>query len=240
MGDLERRLRDALHSATEQPPSGLMEAVRRRHRRYQIRTGAGAAAVIAAIAIATPPIAVALHSGSTGGRHGIEPRAAQTSGPPARSRVTAAPGTVLVGCRDLPNAGSIGHRNLNGSRRMPLTFLPGGHSSGRIRLYVAIAVLKGVRPGFAVVLRVPPAYRGDLRFLYADSLAPGTKYTMHSGEAGVTFAACRPGQETDPDPGVTDYYGGYLVLGARCVPVDVWAPGRPHPAVIRLGACPAQ
>jgi hypothetical protein len=42
-----------------------------------------------------------------------------------------------------------------------------------------------------------------------------------------------------PMPGVTDYYGSYLVRGTRCVPVHVWVAGRRVPAVIRLGDCPA-
>lgn len=238
MSDLERRLRDALHGASEQPPSGLMDAVRRRHRRFQIRAGVSAAAVIAAVAIASPAVAGALshhHAGPI-------PAAGRASHPTAHSshpHPSAAPGTVLVGCGDLPNSGNIGSKAVPGRSdgALPLSFLPGGHSSGRLRLYVAIAVLKGLHPGTQVVVRVPSAYRSDLRFLYADSLMPGTKYTMRSGEAGVTFVACSTSQETVPVPGVTDYYGAYLVRGARCVPVKVWTPGRTNPAVIRLGAC---
>jgi hypothetical protein len=240
MSDLERRLRDALHGVAEQPPSGLLEAVRRRHRRYQIRTGASVAAVIAAVAIASPNVAGALTHHGPGG-DGQAPAAGRTSHPTVRSshpRPQAAPGTVLVGCGSGPNAGRLARLSQyhTRGRALPLSFLDGGHSSGRIRLYVAIAVLRGMRPGSTVVVRVPRAYRSDLRFLYADSLAPGTKYTMHSGEAGVTFAACSPSQET-VHAAYTDYYGGYLVLGARCVPVNIWAPGRKIPAVIRLGAC---
>lgn len=242
MSDLERRLRDALHGAAEQPPSGLMEAVRRRHRRFQIRAGASVAAVIAALAIASPAVAGAL-SHHDAGESGPVPAAGRTSHPTVYSshhpHPSAAPGTVLVGCGDLPNSGNIGSKAVPGrpDRGLPLRFLPGGHSSGRLRLYVAIAVLKGLHPGTQVVVRVPSAYRGDLRFLYANSLLPGTKYTMRSGAAGVTFVACSTSQETVPMPGVTDYYGAYLVRGARCVPVHVWVAGRLAPAVIRLGAC---
>jgi hypothetical protein len=244
MSDLERRLRDAMKGAAEQPPSGLMEAVRRRHRRYQIRTGAGAAAVIAAVAIAAPPVAGALRSGDSGG-HGHGPVAGHTShtiAPSPRPHASAAPGTALVGCGSGPNAGQLSrlaHYRASG-QPLPLRFLDGGHSSGRIRLYVAIAVLKGLRPGMAVVVTVPRADRGDLRFLYADSLTPGTRYTMHSGEAGVTFVACSPSQETFPSPGMTDYYGAYIVRGTRCVPVNVRIPAWRKAGVIRLGACQGQ
>jgi hypothetical protein len=119
-------------------------------------------------------------------------------------------------------------------------FLDGGHSSGPIRLYVAIVVVAGLKPGSVVVVRVAPGSCGDLRFLYGpmDSLNPGTRYTMRSGEAGVTFVACSPDQQIVRSSRYTDYYGGYLVRGARCVPVLVFVPGRARPFHIGLGACP--
>jgi hypothetical protein len=111
-------------------------------------------------------------------------------------------------------------------------------------LYVVITVITGVRPGSAVVVRVAPAGRADLRFLFGpnDSLNPGTAYTMRSGEAGVTFAACPPGSGAGAGAGAgsaryTDYYGGILVRGQRCVPVEVWPPGAARPITVRLGAC---
>ena len=121
----------------------------------------------------------------------------------------------------------------------PLWFLNGGHSSGRIRLYVGLVVLDNLRPGEAVVLRVARADAAHLRFLYGpdDSLSPGTKYTMRSGELGVTFVACRNWNQRVSSPGLTDYYGGFLVLGRRCVPVQAWLPGRHDPVSVRLGAC---
>ena len=63
---------------------------------------------------------------------------------------------------------------------------------------------------------------------------------MRSGEAGVTFEACRAAPAFVRSPSITDYYGGYLVRGARCVPVQVWVPGREHPVTVRLGACPGR
>lgn len=244
MSDLERRLRDALHAAEQPPPAGLLDAVRRRHRQHKIRAGAGMAAVVAAVAIAVPPVAGALRSGGSGG-HGKGPVAGRTThaiAPSPSPHASAAPGTALVGCGSGPNSGQLARLSTyhSSGRPLPLRFLDGGHSSGRIRLYVAIAVLKGLRPGTAVVVTVPRAYRGDLRFLYADSLMPGTKYTMRSGEAGVTFVACSTSQETFPSPGMTDYYGAYIVRGTRCVPVTVKIPARRQAGVIRLGACQGQ
>jgi hypothetical protein len=240
MTDLERRLRAALHAAVEEPPPGLMEAVLRRHRRHRVRLGASLVAVLTAAAVAAPPVAGALRGG---GVHGpaMTPAGHHLRAPgPAHRHVTAAAGTVLDGCHGSPNAGNIGRvGRLPGPAALPLHFLDGGHSSGPLRLYVAIAVLTELRPGSVAIVRVPAAYRRDLRFLYGpgDSLNPGTRYTMRSGEAGVTFEACRAAQQIVRSGTITDYYGGYLVRGARCVPVRVWVPGREHPVTIKLGAC---
>lgn len=250
MSDLERRLRDTLHGAAEQAPAGLIEAVRRRHRRHQIRTGAGLAAVVAAVAIAVPPVAGALRAGGSGG-HGQPPLTggtSQTSTPGARGGRAPAPGTVLIGCAN-SNVGALGRH-----WKTPASFhagqfwvvpesVSGGSQISRqggqdaVRLYVAIVVLDGLRPGSVVVVRASQD-RGDLRFLYSrnDALNPSVRYTMRSGEAGVTFVSCAPRQQTFPAP-YTDYLGAYLIRGARCVPAHVWIAGRRQPAVLRLGAC---
>jgi len=106
----------------------------------------------------------------------------------------------------------------------------------------ALAVLDGLKAGSSVVLKVAPGWRQDLRFLYgpSDELTPRTQHLTRlagHGERGVTFVACSPAQQIVPSRHFTDYYGGYLVRGARCVPVRAWLPGNAHPVTIRLGAC---
>ncbi len=242
MSDLERRLRDALHGAAEQPPPGLVDAVRRRHRRHQLRLGASMVAVVAAAAIAVPQLAGALRPGPAAS--GTRTMAPSHGGPPH-----AAAGTVLTGCAK-SNIGQLGQhwKSANAVHAGPLWVLPetipgGSRVSGRpgkdaIRLYVAIVVLDGLRPGSVAVLRSVPADRHELRFLYSqhDSLSPGLQYTMASGEAGVTFGSCTAAHEIYPAP-YTDYLGAYLVRGQRCVRATVEVPGRPHRTVIRLGDC---
>ncbi len=234
MTDLERRLRDALRAAAEPAPPGLLGAVLRRHRRHQVKVGASVLAVAVAAALAVPPVTSALRS--AGRAPAGTGQVAPTPTPSSRARHgLAAPGTVLSGCNGA-DQGSVGRLKRPRPARLPLWFLPGGHSSGRIRLYVAIAVLRNIRPGSVVVVRVPQTYQHDLRLLYgpADSLNPGTKYSMRSGETGVTFEACSP---PGPTGGITDYYGGYLVRGKRCVPVRVWSAGSNLRGTIRLGTC---
>jgi hypothetical protein len=240
MTDFESRLRAALRGAAEPAPPGLLAAVMRRHRRHQVRAGAGVLAVAAAAAFAIPPVTAALH-GAAGHRTGRAARGA-TSPAPTRPRWPAASaGTVVSGCENGPPRGAIGRRwrTMATHEAGPLWLLNGGHSSGRIRLYVGLVVLDNLRPGTAVVLKAAPANARHLRFLYGpgDSLNPGTRYTMRSGEAGVTFVACRTWHQSASSPGLTDYYGGFLVLGPRCVPVRAWLPGRRDPVTVRLGAC---
>jgi len=250
MTDLERRLRDALHAATEPAPAGLLDAVLRRHRRHRLRVGASLVAALAAATLATSSLAGALSGGPAG--HGgpvVFPSAGRSTPGHPSLRPVAAPGTVLSGCP--ANAGALSKhwrrlwRKGLSTHAGPMWFLGGGHSAGTVgrntvTLYVAIALLDRVAAGSTVVVRVAPGWRRDLRFLYGpkDSLNPGTKYTMRSGEPGVTFVSCRPGQEIFPSRHITDYYGGYLIRGPRCVPVRVWVPGQRKPLTARLGACP--
>jgi hypothetical protein len=252
MSDFERRLRAALHGAAEPAPPGLLAAVMRRHRRYKLRVGAGVLAVAVAVALAVPPVSAALR-GTGRTPAGTGPAPATSTSTSHASRPVAAPGTVLSGCAGA-NSGAIGAHWRSGAAHAagPLWFIDGGHSSGSIRsgsgsirLYVAIAVLDGLKPGSAVVIRVAPGWQRDLRFLYgpSDTMTPQTQHLTRlagHGELGVTFMACSPAQEIVPSRHFTDYYGGYLVRGARCVPVRAWLPGRTHSVTIRLGACPGR
>jgi hypothetical protein len=246
MTDLERKLRAALRAASEPAPDGLYATVMRRHRRHQVRVGASVLAVAVAAVIAVAPLTSAMRGSS-------QPPAAtgQSPGPspsPSHvSRAVAAAGTVLSGCPS--NEGAIGPRWRAEARQMagPLWFIDAGHSpdssTAPIRLYVGIAVLDGLKPGSLVVLKVAPGWRHDLRFLYgpSDSMTPRTQHLRTlagHGEKGVTFVACSPDQQLVPSRHFSDYYGGYLVRGKRCVPVSVSAPGLKYPVTIRLGACP--
>lgn len=253
MTDFDDQLRAAMASADEPPPAGLIDGIRRRHRPHISRASVACLAVLAAIVIGIPPVTHGLQSvsrqssrdsasaGQSAGSSSPGPMQASGAAP------AAAPGTVLAGC-DRANVGQAASSNLPrywrraGTAAGPFRFLePGGSGSvGRkLVLHVTAVVITGVKPGSAVVVRVAPAGRQYLRFLYgpADSLDAGTTYTMASEESGVTFVMCPlDGNLASAEP-ITDYYGGWLVDGARCVPVDVFLPGRANPIRISLGAC---
>jgi hypothetical protein len=241
MSDMEDRLRAALRGFTAAPPAGLLDAVRRRRQRRTIRTSAGLLAVAVAAALAVPPLTSALRAapgGISGG--GAPPSASPVAG------IRAAPGTVLSDCARGPvNLGALGTRWRDGAsvHAGPVWFLSGGVGRAgpgrhRLSLYVTIVVLSRLRAHSLVVLRVARADRGSLRFLYgpADSMNAGTRYTMRSGEAGLTLEAC-PAYGPMPTAGITDYYGGFLVRANRCVSVRVWVPGRATPYRVHLGGC---
>jgi hypothetical protein len=251
MDDIETRLRDALQSAIRLPPPGLIDRVRRRHRRHLKRVAAGWVASAAAVAIVVPPAVHALVVASNG--PGSRPGGVATNGPgsPSRSpQPKAAAGTVLSGC-DSANPGAIGTSWRSGAVRLgasPLWIIDGGHGVGRtssssghqrLELGVGVMVVTGLAPGSTVVVRVTPAGRPYLRFLYgpADSLNPGTRYTMASGESGVTFVSCPAGGFAPSSNGTTNYYGGFLTPGIRCVPVDIWWTGHQTPVRVNFGTC---
>ena len=141
MSDLERRLRATMSATASSAPAGLMEGIRRRHRRHLIRVVAGFAAVVAAVALAAPPAAHALRSATSGpgpavgsqvtaspcpslfqvssgcSRH-VGPSASASPqacpvfcGPPASS-AKAAPGTILRNCQ----SGNGGNQEIQGYR----------------------------------------------------------------------------------------------------------------------------
>jgi hypothetical protein len=257
MSEIEDRLRAAMQAAFELPPPGLIERVRSRHRRHVRRVAAGWVASVAVVAIAIPPVAHTLHAhmgqvspASSGSVRTPSPSwSAVSTPPPDLPSVSPAAGTVLSSC-ELANAGAVGPESdwKPGSIEAgPLYFEPGGMArmsrggdvGDRPELYVAIVVLAGLRPGSTVVLEATHAGRPFIRFLYGpnDSFTPGMKVTMRSGEAGVTFEACPRGTGFAPGQVVTDYYGGFVISGNRCVPVEVRAPGRSAPYVTDLGAC---
>ena len=129
MADLEGRLRAAMSAvAGDPPPPGLLEGIRRRHRRHLIRVGAGCVAVVATLALAAPPLTHALRDGMNGAAPTVSGRASARPCPsmpnsfgcshyvgptvgasapqvcpvfcgPPGAQVKAAPGTILRNCQ---------------------------------------------------------------------------------------------------------------------------------------------
>jgi hypothetical protein len=215
MSEIEQWLRDAMHAAVddEQPPANLLEAVRCRYRRRRTRTAVAGAAAVVAGALALPPAANAL-------RGGTEPGPEPASGTALAPR--AAAGTVLSTCASeigmpLPlgwrassiQAGPFWFVNL---RQATATYY--GHRD------VAVSGLAvSVRNGITASVRVVGPAVGHFRFLFRPrdfSQGVDGRYTMKSGENGVTFAGCTPesawpGESFSYQPGYTQFGGYYIV-----------------------------
>lgn len=168
--------------------------------------------------------------------------------PKPASAPSAAPGPALSGC-SMANLGpTLPDFQRGAVRAGPLYFTPEDAAVSQkarapqlarpTKLYVVVVVISGLSPGRTVAVTAAPAYRRYLRFLFGpgNSLSPGTTYSMANGEAGVTFVAC-PRETGYTNQQVTDYYGGFLISGDRCVPVDVRLARRPGLIIARLGAC---
>ena len=141
MNDFERRLAAAMSAMAGPPPAGLMEGIRRRHKRHLIRVVAGVAAAVAALALVAPPAAHAIRSAvggpgpAVGGQVTASPcpsripgffACARYVGPnasaspqacpvfcgPPGSPVKAAPGTIVRNCQ----SGNGGNQEISGYR----------------------------------------------------------------------------------------------------------------------------
>jgi len=243
MDGSDRSLRDLLDAVAGEPPHRVsIAAVRSRVRRRRITECVAGAAAVALVGVAVPIGVGAAGHGSPG-----SPAAGTSHGQAAAGR--AAAGTVLAGC-DRANPGAVGWEWKTGLKAGPLYFTPRAAAvssrhrprshGGSPALYAVVVVIAGLRPGSTVVVRPGPGAAPYLRFLFGrqDSLDPGTTYTMRSGESGVTFVACPAGTGfAGPGQAVTDYYGGFLVSGDRCVPVEVWTARRSAPYRTNVGSC---
>jgi len=233
MSDLERRLTAALHETFDDalPPPRLLDLIMRRHRRHRLRRNmAGVAA--AAIAVVLPIAIPALHRSPA-------PRV------PARVKpATAQPGTILETCRDQISGGDYGPNwQAPSVQAGPLWFVnvrPTAHASkdqSSPRPFGTLPV--NMRDGTYAWMRVVGPSRHAFRFLYGDA-GTGGSYTLRDGQEGVTFAACRPGQDTSVYPGITEFWGGFVVAKVpECVTLDVWTRPSSRPIQVTLAIGPA-
>ena len=123
----------------------------------------------------------------------------------------------------------------------PIGFLyPGGYADSRPRLfsrnaegYSAQKVLVVVEPGAVVTVAIAPTATGASSLLYDPSRFNDTnRYEVSDGESAVTFQACGKGGTH-----VTQFNGGFIVAGPRCVPLEISTAndGTPRRRVLSFG-----
>lgn len=236
MTEFERRLRAAMAAAAEPPPAGLLDAIRRRHRRHVRRVGAGCLGAVAAIAIAVPLLT-----------HGIV--TGPVTRPSAAPRVSPAgpAGAVRRDCAN-NNNGTLGRNwKAYSVHAGPVWFIyarSNGARSLRSGLTVgkptASAMVIAIRNGRTATMTDAAAAGGRFRFL-ANFNGNGKPYTMTEGAPSLTMSGCPAGPvgTNIPEsyaPGLTMFWQGYVTDLRGCVPLEVRASGAAEPVTVTVPA----
>jgi hypothetical protein len=238
MSGFEDRLRAAMESsvAGEHAPAGLLEGIRRRHRRHLARVAVAWAALLLAGVAAIPPSRAALLG------HGALPvRSPATLGPVPR-RAPAVRGQSYS-CTS-GGAGSLGpHWRQDAAHAGPVWFINDAISPGfRFRtkdgMLKAVPIIVAVPNGTTAYVKPVGSQARQFRFLPGFNRA--NRYTLHDGKTEATFTGC-PGPSGSGAglDGFTAYWVGTLVAGPRCITLGVQAPGTAHVtrATLRFGRC---
>jgi hypothetical protein len=125
------------------------------------------------------------------------------------------------------------------ARQSSSGFAPIAGESGR---YAGQKLLVLIRRGAVATVVVPESERRHAALLF-DPAAWNDRnaYRLEDGESAVTFKACKPGQRS-PVGGarnaMTQFNGGFVIVGARCVPLEVVVrgEGRTIPVKLSFGA----
>ncbi len=255
MTDFERWLRAAMAAAAEPPPAGLLDGIRRRHRRHVARVAAASVAAVAAVGIAAPLVARGMLTGPADTRPAsTSPAAPNVAGPPVSvpsagpaGTPTAAPGTVLRDCQS-NNNGTLGSNwKAQSVRAGPVWFIyarPNGSRPPNQRLAVgkltASAMVIAVSNGRRAVVTTAPAAGGRFRFL-ANFNSDGNPYTLTEGAPGLTLVGC-PAGPAGADipqgyaPGLTMFWEGYVTDLRGCIPLQVRTSPASQPIQVTVAA----
>lgn len=193
------------------------------------------------LALALVSLAFAGCSSSTPAEGGRDTSGATTATTvrPSGSGTTAVAHPVVRTCNDGPNGdvgdwrrsslvvGPIGFINLRLADTRPAPTQPGG----RAAFYLTVAMVK---PGSAVKVRVAASAATYASLLFDRMALGSTDYSrgVAVGVQEVTFIACGSGSAW------TQFLGGFLVDGKRCVPLEVRSlpNSAPKRVVVSFGA----
>jgi hypothetical protein len=90
-----------------------------------------------------------------------------------------------------------------------------------------------------VTVAIAPSARGDASLLYnPKAFWQPRGYEVSHGELAVIFQACSEGEASlGPPHGATQFNGGFIVAGSRCVALTAWIGNRaPRRIVLSFGA----
>jgi hypothetical protein len=114
-------------------------------------------------------------------------------------------------------------------------FRPARGSSDR---YEGLKLLVLIRPDAVATVIVPESERHDVALLYNPAAwNDRNEYRIEDGDSAVRFEACKKGETIgtgSPLNEMTQFNGGFLVAGVRCVPLDVLVRGQPRAIHVTL------
>jgi hypothetical protein len=256
MTEFEDRLRAAMAAAAGPPPAGLLDGIRRRHRRHVRRVTTACVAVVAFGVAGTLVSRGGLAGPDGGGPAAARPAAtgqpalppASTARPATAAPGTAAPGTVLRDCQSA-NPGTLGSDwKAQSVHAGPVWFIyarPGSIRSpgrppaaGKVRISAMIIAVSNAR---TAVVTASPGLGGRLRFL--PNVSAGQRASLAEGAPGLTLAGCpaaAPGVARGPAayaPWLTMFWQGYVTDLRGCLSLQVrTSPARPP---VRVTVAPA-
>jgi hypothetical protein len=239
--DFERRLRTAMAAAAEPPPTGLLDGIRRRHRRHRLRVGTACLAAVAVAGITVPLATRGIPAG---------PAATTTSSPAARPG-TPAPvtGTVLRDCQSNNNGTVSANWQADSVHAGPVWFIfmrPKNPAASSQRLITgkltASAMAIAISNGRTAVVTAAPATKGRYRFL-AHFNNDGSPYTLAEGAPGLNLVGCpvSPIGTRIPAsyaPGLTMFWEGYVTDLRGCIPLEVRTAPASQPIRVILPVAP--
>lgn len=91
------------------------------------------------------------------------------------------------------------------------------HDNGTYRTQ---KILVRIQNGHDLIVRIPKRHRRSAAFVYDRSLF-GRRLRISEGDYQVTFDVCKDALENPYGADATQYNGGFVVAGTRCVPVIV-------------------
>lgn len=147
-----------------------------------------------------------------------------SSQPPVRGCDASVTGPLGPGWRSSPltvHVGAVAFPSIRSYRSAPRNDFQTARS-GPPRQYQGQKALLVVGGGATVTLTIPPSERSKVSLLYSAGTPAQLRYSISQGTTSVRFKAC-------PDHS-TQFNGGFIVAGPRCVAIKVREDARPGTA----------
>ncbi len=181
-----------------------------------------------------------------GGTARVTPVAGADSGAASRSAVASVtqtgPGIVRTCASRVDGAGtpggsggSIGARGIRFTDLRAAALLRASDLAPTRRRYLAYKTVTEVDASRKVIVTIAAGSRRYARLLYDPShFRDDGRYLLTDGQTSVTFVACARDQPTTTGSGTvgakTQFNGGFIVAGRRCVSMLITSSGDPRPA----------